>query len=141
MNKKVSVFLTILALFVASLACSLVTGGPAEMSLENLRMAFDEDGNSPTTEYSSSDIFYVVGDLQNAPAGTVVEAKWLAVQIEGYDSGELIYEQSITDFTDESFTGTIYFQLSNDAGWPVGEYKAEIYLDGAFAQSVPFSVR
>ena len=141
MNKKVSVFLTILALFVASLACSLVTGGPAEMSLENLRMAFDEEGNSPTIEYSSSDIFYVVGDLQNAPAGTVVEARWLAVQIEGYDSGELIYEQSINDFTDESFTGTIYFKLSNDAGWPVGEYKAEIYMDGAFAQSVPFSVR
>jgi hypothetical protein len=141
MNKKVSVLLALFALFVASVACSLVTGGPAEMSLENLRMAFDEDGNSPTTEYSSSDIFYVVGDLQNAPAGTVVEARWLAVQIEGYDSGELIYEQSINDFTDESFTGTIYFKLSNDAGWPVGEYKAEIYMDGAFAQSVPFSVR
>jgi len=141
MNKRVSVLMTLVALLVASLACSLVTGGSGEMSLENLRMAFDEDGDSPTTEFSSSDIFYVVGDLQNAPAGTVVEAKWLAVQIEGYDSGELIYEQSINDFTDESFTGTIYFQLSNDSGWPVGKYEADIYIDGAFAQSVPFSVR
>jgi len=141
MNKRVSVLMAMVALLVASLACSLVTGGSGEMSLENLRMAFDEDGDSPTTEFSSSDIFYVVGDLQNAPAGTVVEAKWLAVQIEGYDSGELIYEQSINDFMDESFTGTIYFQLSNDSGWPVGEYEADIYIDGAFAQSVPFSVR
>ena len=141
MKKKLPVLLAFLALFIASLACSLVTGGSAEMSLENLHMAFDKDGSSPTTEFSSSDIFYVVGDLQNAPAGTVVEAKWLAVQIEGYESGELIYEQAIADFTDESFTGTIYFQLSNDAGWPVGEYKVDIYVDGAFAQSVSFSVR
>jgi hypothetical protein len=57
MNKKVPVLLVLVALFVASLACSLVTGGSAEMSLENLRMAFDEDGNSPTTEFSASDIF------------------------------------------------------------------------------------
>jgi hypothetical protein len=141
MNKKVSVLLAVAALFVASLACSLFAGGSAEMSLENLRMAFDQEGNSPTTEFSSSDIFYVVGDLQNAPAGTVVEAKWLAVQIEGYDPGELIYEQAISDFTDESFTGTIYFQLSNDAGWPAGEYKVDVYLNGVFVQSASFSVR
>jgi hypothetical protein len=141
MKKKIPALLAILALLAASLACNLVTGGTAELSLENLRMAFDEDGNNPTTEFSSSDIFYVVGDLQNAPAGTVIEAKWLAVQIEGYESGELIYEQAIADFTDESFTGTIYFQLSNDSGWPVGEYKTDIYLDGAFVQSVSFSVR
>ena len=141
MKNKLPALLAFLVLLVASLACNLVTGGLAEMSLENLRMAFDEDGNDPTTEFSSSDVFYVVGDLKNAPAGTVVEAKWLAAQIEGYESGELIYEQSIADFTEESFTGTIYFQLSNDAGWPVGEYQADIYVDGTFVQSVPFSVQ
>ena len=141
MKKNLSILLALGALLAATLACSLVTGGPAELGLENLHMAFDEGGDNPTTVFSPSDVFYVVGDLKNAPAGTVVEAKWLAVQIEGYDPGELIYEQSINDFTDESFNGTIYFQLSNDNGWPVGDYKADIYLNGTFAQSVPFSVR
>lgn len=141
MKIKLPVLLASLVLLAATLACNLVTGGTAEMSLENLRMAFDEDGNNPTNVFSSSDIFYVVGELKNAPAGTVVEAKWLAAQIEGYESGELIYEQSIADFTDENFNGTIYFQLSNNAGWPVGEYQADIYVDGTFVQSVPFSVR
>jgi hypothetical protein len=141
MNKRLSVFLALLVLLISSLACSLVTGGSREVSLENLRMAFDEDGNSPTTVYSVSDIFYAVGDLKNAPAGTVVEIKWLAEQIDGYNSGELIYEQAINDFTEESFTGSIYFQLSNDSGWPAGEYKADIYMDGNLIQSVPFSVR
>jgi hypothetical protein len=141
MNKRSRVLLVLFVLLLTTLACSLVTGSPKEMGLENLRMAFDEDGNNPTTVYSSSDVFYVVGDLENAPAGTVVEAKWLADQIEGYDSGELIYEQAINDFTEENFTGTIYFQLSNDSGWPEGEYKVDIYMDGDFIQSVPFSVR
>jgi hypothetical protein len=141
MNKKLPVLLAAVALFIATLACSLFTGRPAEMSLEGLHMAFDENGKSPTTVFSPTDIFYVVGDLQNAPAGTVVEAKWLAVQIEGYAPGELIYEQAISDFTEESFSGTIYFQLSNDSGWPTGEYQADIYLDGTFVQSASFSVR
>jgi hypothetical protein len=141
MNKRFHVLLALFTLLLSTLACSLVTGSPKEVGLENLRMAFDEDGNSPTTVYSSSDVFYAVGDLENAPAGTIVEARWLADQIEGYDSGELIYEQAINDFTEEDFTGTIYFQLSNDNGWPVGDYKVDIYMDSEFIQSVPFSVR
>ena len=141
MKKKLSVLLALGALLAAMLACNLVAGASTETGLENLRMALDESGENPTTVFSPSDVFYVVGDLKNAPAGTVVEAKWLAVQIEGYDPGELIYEQSINDFTDKSFSGSIYFQLSNDNGWPVGDYKADVYLNGTFVQSVPFSVR
>ena len=141
MKKKLPMFLALLALVIATLACDFVTGGPPELSLENLHTAFDEEGNVQTNVYSSSDVFYIVGDLSNAPAGTVVEARWLAVEIEGYDSGELIYEQAISDFTEESFTGTIYFQLSNDSGWPSGDYKVDVYLDGSFVESVPFSVQ
>jgi hypothetical protein len=141
MDKKLPIVFALFALLITTLACSLFTGGSKEIGLENLRMAFDEDGNNPTTVFAPSDVFYIVGDLKNAPAGTVVEAKWLAVQIEGYESGELVYEQTINDFTEESFTGTIYFQLSNDIGWSVGEYKVDVYLDGNFVGSVPFSVQ
>jgi len=141
MNKNLSVFLAFGALLSTMLACNLLTGTSSEMTLDNLRMAFDADGTNTTTVFSPSDVFYVVGDLNNAPAGTVVEARWLAEQIDGYDPEELIYEQSINDFTDESFTGTIYFELSNDGGWPVGDYKVDIYLNGNFNQSVSFSVQ
>lgn len=141
MTRKLAVLLALLSIAVATLACNFITGGSEEMSLENLRMAFDEDGNSPTNMYASSDVFYVVGDLSNAPAGTVVEAQWLAAQIEGYETGELIYEQAIDDFTDERFSGTIYFQLSNDSGWPAGAYEVELYLNGNYVQTVSFTVQ
>ena len=138
MKNKLPILFAVLTLVLATLACSL---GDTEMSLENLHTAFDSDGENPTTVFSQADVFFVVADLRNAPAGTVVEAKWSAVQIDGYDSGELIYEQAINDFTDESFTGTIYFQLSNDSGWLIGEYKVDVYLNGTFVQSTSFSVR
>ena len=138
MHRKSSILLAFVAILTATLACSLFT---TEMSLENLRTAYDSDGQSPTTVFSPADVFFAVADLNNAPAGTVVEAKWIAVQIGGYDAGELIYEQAINDFTDESFSGTIYFQLSNDAGWPTGEYKVDVYLDGTYIGSADFSVR
>ena len=140
MQKNLPVFLAVITFLAAIISCSLFTGG-GEMSLKNVHTAFDSDGNDPTTVFSSSDVFYVVADLKNAPAGTVVEAKWIAVQLEGYDPGEVIYEQSINDFTDKSFTGTIYFQLSNDDGWPVGEYRVDIYLNGTFVETAAFNVQ
>ena len=138
MKRKISILFAVMALLIATLACSF---GSSEMSLENLRTAYDSEGENLTTVFSPADVFFAVSDLSNAPAGTVVEAKWIAVQIEGYDAGELIYEQAINDFTDESFSGTIYFQLSNDAGWPTGEYKVDVYLDGTYIGSAEFSVR
>lgn len=141
MDKKLPIVFALFVLLIATLACNFVTGGPRETSLENLRMAFDEDGNDLTTVFAPSDVFYAVGDLKNAPAGTIVDAKWLAVQIDGYEPGELVYEQTIDDFTEENFTGTIYFQLSNDIGWSVGEYKVDVYLNGNFVGSEPFSVQ
>ena len=138
MRKIVPMILALTALVVASLACGLFS---PEMSLTKLRLAFDEDGNSPTTVYAPSDVFYAVGELQNAPAGTVVKAVWRAAQIEGYEPDEIIYEQEINDFTGESFDGTIYFQLSNDSGWAVGVYKVDILLNGTLIASLPFSVR
>ena len=135
MKKLFPVLLAVLALVASSLACSLT-----EMSLENARMAFDQDGVNVTSTYSSTDVFYAVADLNNAPQGTVLEAKWIAVNVEGYDANFEFQTQPL-DITEETFTGTIYFQLSNDNGWPTGDYKVDLYLNGELKQSVTFNVQ
>ena len=71
MKNKFVVLLAVLALVVSSLACAF---GNTELGLTNLRMAFDEDGNNPTTTFSTTDVFYAVADLANAPQGTQVTA-------------------------------------------------------------------
>lgn len=138
MKNKASILFAVLVLILATLACNLFN---TEMSLENFRTAYDSDGRNVTTVFGPGDVFYAVADLNNAPAGTLVEVKWIVVNIEGVNPGEVIYEQSMNDFTDNSFTGTIYFELSNEDGWPAGDYKVDIYLNSAPVDSAAFSVR
>jgi hypothetical protein len=138
MRNRAAVLLSLTALVLAGLSCGLFT---SEIGLSNLRTAFDEDGISPTNIFSRTDEFFAVGDLENAPAGTVVSADWRAVSIEGYTPDELIYHQEINDFSDDMFTGTIFFQLSNDDDWLVGDYKVDISLNGNSVGILLFSVR
>jgi len=135
MKKLLPVLLAVMALVASSLACSF-----GELGLSNARMAFDQDGKNVTSAFSPSDVFYAVSDLNNAPQGTVVEARWIAVDAEDTEPN-LEFQTQTLDITEESFTGTIYFQLSNDGPWPVGQYKVDLYLNDALAQSVEFSVQ
>jgi hypothetical protein len=137
MRNRAAKYLSFVALFLAGLSCGLFS---REVGLGNLRMAFDEDGIALTTVFSATDEFFAVGELNNAPAGTVVSADWRAVSIDGYAPGELIYHQEINDFTEDGFTGTVYFQLSNDEDWLVGDYKVDISLNGIPADTLLFSV-
>jgi hypothetical protein len=137
MKNRFAVPFAVLALVASSLACAALS---TELGLSNLRMAFDQDGQNLTSTYSPSDVFYAVADLSNAPQGTAVQAKWIAVNAEGTEPNLEFQEQTL-DMSEETFSGTIYFQLSNDEGWPPGQYKVDLYLNGALAQSAEFSVQ
>lgn len=137
MKKIVPIVLAVLALVFSSLACEALS---TEMSVENLRMAYDQDGKQVTSTFSDTDIFYAVADLNNATQGMVVKAKWVAVDVADTEAGLEFQEQTI-DITEESFSGTIYFQLSNDDGWPAGLYRVDIYLNDTLGQSLEFNVQ
>lgn len=136
MKSKFSILLAVLALIASTLACAI--GG--ELSLTNARMSTDSDGKNVTTTFSSTDVFYVVADLANAPTGTKVDAKWIAVDIPGEQANSVFKEMNYVTDTD-NFSGIVYFELSNDSGWPAGSYKAELYLNGVLAQSLDFTVQ
>ena len=137
MKNKFVVVLAVLALILSSLACAV---GNTELGLTNLRMAFDKDGKNVTTTYSPTDVFYAVADLANAPQGTKVEAKWTAVNAADTEPN-LEFQTQTLDITEETFSGTIYFELSNDEGWPTGQYKVDLYLNDALAQTAEFNVQ
>jgi hypothetical protein len=137
MKNRYVVLLAVLSLMISSLACAALS---TDLGLTNLRMALDQDGKSPTTTFAPTDVFYAVADLANAPQGTKVEAKWTAVNAADTEPN-LEFQTQTLDITEESFSGTIYFQLSNDEGWPTGQYKVDLYLNGTLAQSAEFSVQ
>ena len=132
MKNKLPILLAVLALIASSLACAL-----GEMSLSNPRTSFDSDGNQTSSTFSANDTIYTVADLANAPAGTVVATKWIAVNAEGLDPNFLIAEGDIST-TEESFSGIIYF--SSAPPWPTGSYQIEWYLNGVLSQTSTFTV-
>ena len=136
MRRIIPILLAVLALACSSLACEALS---TEMSLENLRMAYDSDATQVTSTFSPSDIFYAVADLSNAPQGTVVKAVWTAVDVVDTEAGLEFQEQTL-EISEEEFSGTIYFELSNDDIWPSGRYSVSIYLNDAPVQSIEFDV-
>lgn len=76
--------------------------------------------------------------LSNAPSDTEIKAEWIYIRGEAEDlSNYLIDEWSTT--TD----GTQYISVSMTRpydGWPRGEYKVVLYIDGKEKLSVPFTV-
>ena len=124
-------------IIVATLACNALSPKP---SVSNIRMATDDTGKTATTSYSPSDAFYVFADLSGIKVGSVVEAKWYAVNATGVDANS---EINTSDYTYEANIDYVYFKLTTNDGsdWHSGTYKVELYLDGTKTGESNFSVQ
>ena len=134
-TRTLPILFALLALIVSSLACSV--GG--ELSLTNARTAFDEDGNQPSTVFSSNSTIYAVADLSNAPLGTVAKSRWFAIDVPGETPNTLIDEAAYT-VNEESFTGLLYFSLAPATAWPNGSYAVELYLNDELIETLAYTV-
>ena len=128
--------LGVIALIISTLACSFGAGDP---SLTNPRMSTDSEGVNITTVYSGGDAFYAVADLSNVETGSIVDAKWYLVSAVDYDPGEI--ESTSLTIEDSSLYNYVSFELTSTDGWPVGQYKVELYLNGVLAHTIDFSVQ
>ena len=138
MKNKWSILFAILALVLATLACSV---GDTELSMTNTRTALDEDGVNVTTTFGPLDTVYIVSDIANGTTSNVVGSKWYVVNVEGVEPNLFLDEAEIT-LTEDPFNGTVYFFFPPPNGeWPVGSYKVESYLDGALISTNTFSVQ
>ena len=138
MNKhKLFIRLTVIAIIAITLACNALATTP---TVSNLRMATDETGKTTTSSYAPSDKFYIFADLSGVKVGSVIEAKWYAVNAEGVDANS---EINTSDYTYESGIDYVYFQLSTSDGgdWPAGSYRVELFLDGTKVGEQGFTVQ
>ncbi|CAG1015300.1 hypothetical protein ANAEL_05226 [Anaerolineales bacterium] len=135
-SKKLSALFALIALMVSTLACAF---GGGEPSLTNPRMSTNSDGTDKVTVYSGGNAFYAVADLSNVETGSVVDAKWYLVSAEDYESGEI--ESSSLTIEDKSLYNYVSFELTSVEPWPAGEYKVELYLNGALVHTLNFSVQ
>jgi Sec-independent protein translocase protein TatA len=108
------------------------------LTMTDVKMAADENGNNPTDVYSPNDTFYCVGYLKNAPDDTKITAVWIAADIEGVKQNTKIKQFSAT-----GGNGLFRFNLSPAESWPTGKYEVELYLNDAKepTKALAFEVR
>jgi hypothetical protein len=138
-----SIIVASLLLAISLTACEAgVSVTTASLSEATMCQSVDEDMRPiDATDVFTTDtpeIFCSV-KLSHAPSDTDVKAEWIYVQgeLEGTEN-YLIGDYSLTA------EGTLYLSFSltkPDAGWPKGEYKVILYVDGKEKLSVPFTVQ
>jgi hypothetical protein len=134
MNKKLSILLAVLALLIVNLACA--SGGPAGVS--NLRMSKNSDGSNPTTTFAPTDKIYALFDVNQVKSGAKLQIKWFAVDVQGQDPTQAF---AATDYAYNNESTIVAHVESTKGGFPVANYRVEIYLDGAKVGEQTFNVQ
>lgn len=134
-NKLIPVLFAITAVMIVSLACSALNPTPGA---SDFYMASDKDGKNKTTTYSPTDELFVFFQVSGIETGTKFQSRWYVLDISDQDPN---IPFQTTDYTYESGVSTIYFQLTNDSGWPTGHYRVEIYMNGAKVGEQAFTVQ
>jgi hypothetical protein len=134
---RIPALIPLISLILASLACSALIGKP---TISNIRMTSDDAGKILTNSYSPTDEFFVFADLSGLKVGSLVEAKWYAVNASGVEANSLI---NISDYHYAPGIDFVSFNLTTSDGskWPIGFYKVDLYLDGVFSGEELFTVK
>jgi hypothetical protein len=95
-------------------------------------MDADKKISDKTETFKPTDTIYVSVTTEGSSAAAKVTAHWT------YKDGQVIKdeEKSIAP----TGTATTEFHIVKTSGWPVGDYKVEVMLDGASAGSKSFKV-
>ena len=93
----------------------------------------DQKVTSPSTTFSPKDTIYAAVSTTGAAANATLGAKWT------YQDGQTVNDSSQTIAPTGPAVTT--FHISKPDGWPAGNYKVEITLDGNAVSSKDFSVK
>jgi hypothetical protein len=94
------------------------------------------DGQSvadETSEFRTNEVFHALVTTEGTATGATITARWT------FQDGQVVDET--TQPISASGPSTTEFHVAKPSGWPAGNYKVEISLNGAAAQSKDFSVR
>lgn len=106
--------------------------------LDDIVVSDEKEGEAQTTFEVDTKKIWVYGELAEVPAGAKVRSDWIAVKVKGappdykIDSAEVTVDGKMNQFT---------FSLSKpNAGWPVGEYRVDLFINGKLANKARFKV-
>jgi len=93
----------------------------------------DQKVTSPSTTFSPKDTIYAAVSTTGSASNATLGAKWT------YQDGQTVNDSSQTIAPTGPAVTT--FHISKPDGWPAGNYKVEITLDGKSVSSKDFTVQ
>jgi len=93
----------------------------------------DQKVTSPTTTFGPTDTIYAAVSTAGTATNATLGAKWT------YQDGQTVNDSSQT--IAPSGPAVTTFHISKPDGWPAGNYKVEVSLDGKSVASKDFSVK
>jgi hypothetical protein len=132
---KFAVLLAVLALVLSSLAC-LSSSSPAGVS--NLYMSTDKEGTNKTTTFTPTDTIYVSFDVNQVDKGASFDIKWYALNVDGQDPNTPFITSNYIYGSESSLSAHIN---STTGGFPVAQYKVEIFINGTKAAEQQFDIQ
>ena len=93
----------------------------------------DQKVTSPTTTFGAKDTIYAAVSTTGTATNSTLGAKWT------YQDGQTVNDSSQTIAPTGPAVTT--FHISKPDGWPAGNYKVEVSLDGKSVASKDFSVK
>jgi len=112
----------------------------AEVYVDQINMAKDDNGKvgASTTAFEPGDhTVHCVINLNKPKAGTRVRAVWVAADVEGVPKNE---ELKALDYTTNSFEKKVHGYLTWPRDWPKGQYRLEVYINGALDKTINYSI-
>ena len=85
-------------------------------------------------DFARTDTIHAVVRHEGAAQGVRVTARWT------FQDGQVVDERSETVTGVADRPGYAHFMISNPAGWPVGNYKLSVLVDGNEVESEDFEV-
>jgi hypothetical protein len=103
---------------------------------------FETDSSPPATVFqTSTPVIKMAAELLEVPAGTPIILKWIAVKVSGAPPEFEIANINLAAAPPQAGAAAQTQMSRPSAGWPVGEYRVDVLLNGTVAKSAPFTVR
>lgn len=127
----------------AMIALAAVAFTPAESHAgppryADLVISDAKDGAARATFKPDTPKIFLRSKLVDMPSGTRLKADWVAVKVVGAPPN---YTIDTTELKTGAMTNVANFNFSKPtAGWPVGDYRVDLFIDDKPATRVPFKV-
>lgn len=127
---------TCVASFLLLLVTNVWAGSP---HYADLKLSDSADGDATESFDPTTAKIYLNASLVDVPSGAKLSSTWIAEDTKGVAPPN--YKIDSVDYTAGALTNVATFSLSKpNAGWPVGTYRVDLFIDGKAASTVHFKI-